>query len=308
MGIPMIEKQEWLIFGGTGQLGRAVQMELSRRDIKFKALSSGQLDIRDYPRIQRYILENRPNVVLNCAGWTNVPGAEKSEELANQLNGWAVENMAKVAREVSAIFIHISSDYVFSGNQKQPYLEDDRVEPVNAYGRSKVLGETLLSELDYADIYIFRTAWLFSEYGNNFVKKILRKYINGDFPLKIVNDQFGNPTSAKDLAFQITESLMAQIPFGIFHAVNQGRASWFDLAEYSLNELGLDPSKIVGVPSADLRENFARPVDSTLNTSKWEKCGVSEMRHWKLALRDTISGTYLATEGESQNGIRKNGN
>ena len=304
----MKEQQEWLIFGGTGQLGRAVQMELSSRDIKFMSLSSQQLDIRDFAKVQSHILRQKPNVVLNCAGWTDVPGAEKNEESANQLNGWAVENIARVARDVRAIFIHISSDYVFSGNQKQPYCESDTIGPVNAYGRSKALGETLLSGLDYAEMYIFRTAWLYSEFGNNFVKKVLRKYLHADFPIQVVNDQFGNPTSAKDLAFQIVESLAAKIPFGVFHAVNQGRASWYDLAEYSLIELRLDSSKVVAIPSRELLENFERPVHSTLGTSKWEECGVSEMRHWKLALRDTIRGTYLATEKESQNAIRRNGN
>ena len=291
---------EWFIVGAGGQLGQSVQKELFSRKIDFFAYTSNQLDVLDYEHVEDQILSLQPKVILNCAGWTDVPGAEKNEEFANALNGYAVENLAKAGKRVDAVMVQISSDYVFSGDKEQPYTETDSLTPKNAYGRSKALGEELLSRIEDSEIYVFRTAWLYGEFGKNFVKTILHKYLSQDYPIKVVNDQFGNPTSARDLALQIVESVSTKIPFGTYHAVNTSCGSWFDLASSSLEYLGLDTSNIIGMPSIQLESKVKRPINSCLDTSKWLQTQVPEMRNWKIALQDTIENVYQAVEREVQ--------
>ena len=299
---------DWCIVGAGGQLGQAIVEELSKRGAYFKALSSAQLDIRDFESVRKQILHLRPKVIVNCAGWTDVPGAEKNEKLATILNAYAVENIAKAGSDVGSIVVQISSDYVFSGDKNQPYVEADPLNPINAYGRSKALGEQLISKLDYSRIYVFRTAWLYSEFGRNFVKMILRKFITQDYPLRVVNDQFGNPTSAAELAFQIVESVSSGIPFGTYHAVNTNCASWYDLSRSSFENLALDTSNLIEIPSSDFESKVKRPINSCLDTSKWLLTQVPVMRDWKIALQDTIENVYQAVEREVQDEIRKNGN
>lgn len=299
---------DWFIVGAGGQLGQAIVKELSKRGVNFRALSSDQLDVRDYESVRNQILHFKPKVIVNCAGWTDVPGAEKNEELATILNAYAVENIAKAGREVDSIIVQISSDYVFSGDKIQPYVEDDPLTPINAYGRSKALGEQLISEMNYSRVYVFRTAWLYSEFGRNFVKTILRKFLLQDYPLRVVNDQFGNPTSAAELAFQIVESVSNRIPFGTYHAVNTNCASWYDLSRSAFENLALDTSHLIGIPSSDFESKVKRPINSCLDTSKWLLTQVPEMRDWEIALQDTIENVYRAVEREVQDEIRKNGN
>jgi dTDP-4-dehydrorhamnose reductase len=299
---------DWFVIGAGGQLGQAIGKELSKRGVNFIALSSVQLDVRDYESVRKQILYFKPKVIVNCAGWTDVPGAEKNEELATILNAYAVENIIKTGSVVGSIVVHISSDYVFSGDKNQPYVEADPLNPINAYGRSKALGELLISKLDYSQIYVFRTAWLYSEFGKNFVKTILRKFLSHEYPLRIVNDQFGNPTSAAELAFQIVESVFMRIPFGTYHAVNTNCASWYDLSRFSFESLNLDTSNLLGIPSSDFELKVKRPINSCLDTSKWLLTQVPEMRNWEIALQDTIKNVYQAVEREVQDEFRKNGN
>ena len=304
----MHEDHDWLIVGAGGQLGQAVVKELSKRGMCFRALTSTQLDVRDYESVRKQILQLKPKVIVNCAGWTDVPGAENSEELATILNAYAVENIVKVASGIGSITVQISSDYVFSGEKNQPYVEADPLTPINAYGRSKALGEQLISKLDYSQIYVFRTAWLYSEFGRNFVKTILRKYLSQQYPLRVVNDQFGNPTSAAELAFQIVESVLSRIPFGTYHAVNTNCASWYDLSRATFEILALETSNLIGIPSSDFESKVKRPRNSCLDTSKWLQTQVPAMRSWKIALQDTIENVYQAVEREVQDEFRKNGN
>jgi dTDP-4-dehydrorhamnose reductase len=299
---------DWLIVGAGGQLGQAIGKELSKRGVNFRPLSSAQLDVRNYENVRKQILHLKPKVIVNCSGWTDVPGAENNEELATILNAYAVENIAKAGGLVGSIVVHISSDYVFSGDKGQPYTETDTFSPINAYGRSKALGEQLISKLDYPQIYIFRTAWLYSEFGKNFIKTILRKFLSQEYPLRVVNDQFGNPTSAIELACQIVESVSMRIPFGIYHAVNSNCASWYDLSLSTFESLDIDTSNLIGIPSSDFESKVKRPIKSCLDTSKWLLTQVPEMRSWKIALQDTIVNVYQVVEREVQDEFRKNGN
>lgn len=299
---------EWLIVGAGGQLGQAVQKELSKREINFLAFTSSQLDVRDHENVRTQIALLRPNIIVNCAGWTDVQGAEMKEDVAIALNAFAIENIVKIANGIGSKVVQISSDYVFSGDKNLPYEESDPMNPINAYGRSKALGEHLISKLNESPVYVLRTAWLHSEFGTNFVKSILRKYLTSELPIRVVNDQFGNPTSATDLAYQIVESVNNEIPFGTYHAVNTSSASWYDLSRYSLEYLGLDTNKLVGVASDESESHVNRPKNSSLGTSKWSQTNVPEMRNWKIALQDTIQNIYVSVEREVQNDFRKNGN
>jgi dTDP-4-dehydrorhamnose reductase len=280
----MLNKKIWLILGGTGQLGRSLQEHLIKNGIKFIAPSSSILDIRDYQTTRNYILLNKPSVVVNCAGWTNVNKAESDICKANVLNGFAVDNLIKTCQEMSVIFVHISTDYVFSGSKKSPYFAYEEVNPINAYGASKVLGEKFIKESRAEKYYIFRTAWLYSEFGSNFVKTIITKRRGAKGEIKVVNDQFGNPTFASDLAFQIIQSINLEIPYGIYHAVNSGVASWYDLAMKVAEYSGYESNQIRAISSRENMSEVQRPLYTSLDSTKWSDVNIPEMRSWQKAL------------------------
>lgn len=279
-----IKSKLWLILGGSGQLGKSLQIQLLNNHTKFVAPSSKDLDIRDFQETRSYILSLKPVVVINCAGWTDVVRAESFQTEANVLNGRAVHNLISACKEISSTLAHISTDYVFSGSKSSPYLVDDIVDPINAYGKSKVMGERFILESKAEKFYIFRTAWLYSEFGVNFVKKIILKQKSGQSHIKVVNDQFGNPTSASDLASQIIRSVELNIPYGIYHAVNTGMASWYDLAIKTLEFSGKDSSVIQPIDSKEYLSEVHRPIDTSLDTSQWLSLDIPAMRSWEEAL------------------------
>lgn len=280
----MLDNKLWLILGGTGQLGQSLQNKLLNHEIKFIAPSSTDLDIRDFQKTRNYIEDCDPSNVINCTGWTNVAKAENNILEANNLNGYAVNNLIQICRDISSTLVHVSTDYVFSGSKTLPYLVDDKVDPINAYGVSKVIGEQLIQECNAEKFYIFRTAWLYSEFGTNFVRTIISKYNSGQNQIKVVNDQFGNPTFASDLASQIIQSIRSNIPFGIYHAVNNGTASWYDLAVKTLDYLGHDSNVIHGISSNEYISEVLRPQYTSLDTSKWSAIDIPRMRSWEEAL------------------------
>ena len=270
--------------GGTGQLGQSLRNQILKSDIKFIAPSSSDLDIRDFQKTRNYIVDYNPSNIINCSGWTNVAKAESNTLEANILNGYAVNNLIQISRDISSTLVHISTDYVFSGSKTLPYLVNDKVDPINAYGVSKVIGEQLIQESNAEKFYIFRTAWLYSEFGANFVKTIISKYNAGQNQIKVVNDQFGNPTFATDLASQIIQSIRLNIPYGIYHAVNNGTASWYDLAVQTLNYLGNSSNVIHGISSNEYMSEVPRPQYTSLDTSKWSDLDIPGMRSWEEAL------------------------
>lgn len=293
----------WLIVGGNGQLGKEVRKELTRREIDFQAFSSKELDIRDFESITHGVSAIKPSVIVNCSGWTNVSSAEEHEMEANLLNAYAPAHLARTAQELNSVFIHVSSDYVFSGANNSPYKVEDTTNPVNAYGRSKALGEKLLADLSYSKLYLFRTAWLYSEHGQNFVKSILKTYLSGTYPIKVVNDQIGSPTSASDLSFQIIESVMQGIPFGVHHAVNLGAATWYELAQAALRTLKLDVNYVVPISYADFPSKVVRPRCTILDMSKWDHIVMPKMKEWKEALNFKIDDVFNKVVSENSSEI-----
>jgi dTDP-4-dehydrorhamnose reductase len=285
----------WLVTGANGQLGRALSKVLSERGIEFSALDSKQLDVTSGDEVTRVVNELKPRVIVNAAAWTDVDGAESNPEGAHAVNAEGPLHLASAAKAVGAVFAHVSTDYVFSGVSDRPWSEDDLRAPVSVYGTTKAAGEVaLLSEYSEGS-YIFRTAWLYSEWGKNFAKTMVRLALTGDGEVKVVDDQVGQPTSAIDLANQIVESVIAKLPFGIYHATNSGQGSWFDFASeiFSLCGDGVSVDRVVRTDSSEYARPAKRPAYSVLGHNAWSAVGaggvlVGPMRNWKIALSEVM--------------------
>jgi dTDP-4-dehydrorhamnose reductase len=284
----------WLILGGSGQLGIALSEELGQRGIVFKAWGSQELDITKAPIVRDVIAALSPSVIVNCAAWTDVDGAESHEEMAFLVNSQGVENLATAAKACGAKFIQISTDYVFSGRSEQPWKESDSKQPVSVYGRSKASGEDKAIDIYSEATYIIRTAWLYSPWGKNFAKTISKKALKSE-PVKVVNDQIGQPTSAIGLARGLVELTLSTAKPGIYHASNSGEASWFDFAQEIYRLLGKNVSLVESVGSDTYIRPAQRPTNSVLSNHNWIEAGLTPMSNWKSALAEVMPSIILET-------------
>lgn len=298
----MTSEKKWFILGSSGQLGRALCSELQKQASAPDVFIPTNLNINDHKKTLEVISEIKPNVIVNCAAWTNVLQAEVQENEANQVNGWAVKNIGFAAKENNSLLVHMSTDYVFSGESTSPYSEEDLPSPVNAYGRSKALGENLLMENEDINVYLLRTAWLYGAHRKNFLKTILLNQLSSEAQIDIVNDQFGNPTSARDVARRIIEISVGEFPNGKYHAVNTGSTSWFGLAEHAFSILGIDIG-ILNPIQTPISQKIKRPTNSTLDSSKWTLVGSTQMRPWQDALNAEIHKIYEQVIREKSNGV-----
>jgi len=293
----------WLVVGGNGQLGKALSVVLGQRGIDFRAWGSEDLDIRSVSRTLELISALKPSVVINAAAWTDVDGAESDPDGAYSVNAEGGLNLAVAAEAVGAVFGHVSTDYVFSGVSNRPWLESDLRAPVSVYGTTKAAGEVAVLN-EYAESsYIFRTAWLYSEWGKNFAKTMVRLALTGDGEVKVVDDQVGQPTSALDLAEQIVLAVEAQLPFGIYHATNSGQASWFDFAQEIFELCGESVDRVARTDSSSFVRPAKRPAYSVLGHDAWSAVGVDgvsvgAMRDWKIALREAMPAIISAVKAE----------
>jgi len=260
-----------LITGCKGQLGRSLQdISHGYPDMQPLYTDIDTLDLTQLSDVRDYINKYRPDVIVNCAAYTAVDKAEDEEEQAMLLNANVVEYLTTAAQQINALLIHISTDYVFDGKKQTPYVETDAVNPQSAYGRTKLSGEQIA--LSYNRCMVIRTAWLYSAYGNNFVKTMLRLGAERS-TLNVVNDQRGTPTYAADLAAAIW-SIISKIdkgekPFtsGIYHYSNEGECTWFDFAQRIMT-LGQRPCIVHPVPSSEYPTKAARPAYSVLSKEK----------------------------------------
>ncbi len=282
-----------LVLGAKGMLGQVIVQEFFD-DKKYKVIAwdKEDLDIMDGQKAIRAIRVVMPNIVINTAAYTDVDGAESNKETAMKINGRAVGFLAKASKEIGAIFIHISTDYVFRGNKKDGYKEDDVPQnSLNIYGKSKLLGEKLLlkegkSGLEY---YLIRTSWLFGHNGKNFVSTILELTKNQN-ELQVINDQCGKPTYVKDLSKMIKYMIESKVDSGIYHFTNELRQTWYGFAKLIFKlKKEITPKfeipKIVPVKTKQFPRPAKRPKYSVLLNTKLPKG-----RDVEDALREYLKG------------------
>jgi dTDP-4-dehydrorhamnose reductase len=288
----------WLITGGTGQLGLAMQIELGIRGISFIAVSSTQLDISKPESVDQFVYGVKPSVIVNVAAWTDVDGAELHQVTAHSVNAFGAKNLAVAARNVAAIFVHVSTDYVFSGESSSPWDENAVRDPQSVYGSSKRDGEIFVLDAYPTGTYLVRTAWLYSEFGRNFARTMTKLALKSRDEVRVVNDQTGQPTSARDLAKQIIGLILADAPFGIYHATNSGQATWFEFAQEIFNHVGADLSRLIPVMTNEFPRPAKRPAYSVLSHSAWANTSIPTMRGWQLALTEAMPAIISAVKAE----------
>lgn len=277
---------KWMIVGGQGQLGRAMADELVRQGTHFVSLNRQQLDITNGGDIHDCFLRENPDVVLNAAAWTNVDSAETHEEHVHEVNVEGPIMLAEECARIKARYIHISTDYVFGGSTNTPWKENAPHYPLSVYGKSKSESERILLNENLEKAYVVRTAWLYSPWNTNFVKKIMKAAIESSEDVYVVEDQIGQPTSAIDLAVQLFKMNQQNVESGIYHGTNSGEASWFDLACQIFELIGQDSERVVARNSFGIDTIVERPRYSVLGHDNWNKVGIAPMRNWEEALKE----------------------
>lgn len=271
-------------------LGQDIQHALAGREVT--ALTRAELDVTDVAAVRDAVAGH--DVVFNAAAYTDVDGAETHEQEAWQVNTAGVGNLADAARQAGAKFVTMSTDYVFDGRGTKPYPEDAPRDPINAYGRSKAMGELSALEVYAEGTFIVRTAWLYGAGGANFASTMLR--LAGSNPtVSVVDDQLGQPTWSADLAGQLVALVDSQAPAGVYHGTNSGQTSWFGFAKAIFDEAGLDPARVLPTDSTTFVRPAARPSYSVLGHAAWKRAGLAPMRGWRDALHAAeASGALVA--------------
>lgn len=278
-----------LITGAKGQLGSEIQVESQLyKEYNFFFEDSKSLDVTKKEVVRSYIEEHNISVVINCAAYTAVDQAEMDVENAEAVNILGVKNIiSALARRPNSKFIHISTDYVFNGTNSIPYKETDEVNPIGVYGKTKREGEELILNSKISGV-ILRTSWLYSSFGNNFVKTMMRLG-NERESLNVVFDQVGSPTYAKDLAklclFLLDKDFQGKSK--IYHYSNEGVLSWYDFAK-SIMEIANIDCEVYPIETKDYPTTAKRPNYSLLNTSKIKKDFNIEIPYWKDSLKECI--------------------
>jgi len=276
-----------LVTGANGQLGKCIQdvvKKYPQHTFHFK--SSKDLDITNNTQVENLFNKEKYDYCINCAAYTAVDRAEEDEQNAFLVNAEGVKFLAEACKSFETVLIHISTDFVFDGTKKSPYVENDKPNPINVYGVSKLKGEEYIKSI-LEKYYIIRTSWVYSEYGNNFVKTMLRLGRERD-ELSVVNDQFGSPTYAGDLAHVILEIIASKKEnYGIYHYSNEGIINWHDFATeiFKVAVLSINISAISTdkYPTPAKRPLYGK-LDNTLLHSKFNSPPI----HWKKSLTDLL--------------------
>ncbi|PJD93156.1 MAG: dTDP-4-dehydrorhamnose reductase [Legionella sp.] len=286
-----------LLLGANGQLG----MEL--RDsfwplCELKTCTREDVDFENLQELRLFIEEYEPELILNAAAYTDVDKAESESERAFRINADAVFELAKQAKRHNALLIHFSTDFVFDGQKKENYIEEDRPNPLNIYGRSKLQGEKLITQSGCKHL-IFRTSWIFSRHGTNFIKTILELAREKEI-LHVVADQRGKPTSAKFIAHIAAKGMLAAqtgcLHSGIYHLASNNEASWCDVAQYVVDvahkikmPIKLKKENVLPIALSQYKHLAKRPVNSALNSSLLAKKLDISMVDWKIDAYDVIN-------------------
>jgi dTDP-4-dehydrorhamnose reductase len=276
-----------LIIGAGGQLGQCLKTVAQRRGIKDVVFPSEQdANILDESLLAQLFEQEKPAFVINCAAYTAVDKAEDEVELANAINEKGAANLAKVCKAHHTILVHISTDFVFEGNEVKLLQEDDVARPINVYGQTKLDGELAIANI-IQNFFIIRTSWLYSEYGNNFVKTML-KLGSERSELGIIADQVGTPTYAIDLAGAILDVIESGSQnFGIYHYSNEGVTSWFDFAKaiFDISEM---PVKVNPIPGSAYPTKAKRPAFSVMDKSKIKSTFNLAIPYWRNSLLECV--------------------
>lgn len=278
---------QFAVIGDQGMLGSELRSILKTRGQSVGGFNRSNLNLDQSPQEIATIIAHA-DVIINCVAYTKVDEAEQNWELANQVNGQYAGKLANAARLLGAKLIHISSDYVFSGTSKLPAKTSDPIAPLNAYGRSKALGEELVMNSG-AEFQIFRTAWLYGALGNCFPKSIARKLLESGV-VKVVEDQFGQPTWTKDLCDVIYEHSLNKYSEPIVHAVSSGSTNWFAFAEAVAEELPRPESyEVESISTSELKLGAARPKSSVLDNSESKGPVIGNwLDRWRTAASEII--------------------
>ncbi len=250
-----------LVTGANGQLGYDVVKELEKQNIECYGATRKDFDITDFKSTENFINKYLPDVVIHCAAYTAVDKAEDEPELCYKVNSEATKNIAEICKEINAKLLYISTDYVFDGTKDGFYEVDDETNPINVYGKSKLLGEIAVQKI-LKKYFIVRISWVFGEHGNNFVKTMLR--LGKDHKeINVVSDQYGSPTYTADLAPLLVEMIKTD-KYGIYHATNEGVCSWAEFAEEIFKIANMD-IKVNYIRTKDYQAKAKRPLNSRLS-------------------------------------------
>ena len=279
-----------LITGANGQLGSEIK-ELSPLYNKnnFTFTDIDELNITNFAALEKFFSKNKFDCIINCAAYTAVDKAESDKEHAVQINVTAVKNLAEIAAKQDALFVHVSTDYVFDGRNCKPYLESDLTNPKSIYGKTKLDGEVEII-FNSKNAVIFRTSWLYSSYGNNFVKTMM-KLAKEKGTLNVISDQIGTPTYARDLAkaiLDIVPNYNITSKFEIFNFANEGVASWFDFAREITEIAGIECT-VNPIETKDYPTPAVRPQYSVLSKIKIKKTFNISIPYWKDSLKECIA-------------------
>ena len=269
-----------LITGANGMLAKAVRERFENEELILTDVQD--LDITNYDKVEQFVASNKPEVIINCAAYTAVDKAEEDLELARRINKDGPKNLSITSKQNDCIFVHISTDYVFGGAKPidEDYKENDEKAPETVYGITKLEGEQEI-EKNMDKYYIFRTAWLYVD-GNNFVRTMLKLGKEKE-ELSVVADQHGSPTYAVDLADIIYQALKNKIPYGIYHATNQGYTTWFDFTK-EIFQLANISCRLKPVTTEEFPRPAKRPKNSQMSKDKLLNAGII-VPEWKDALK-----------------------
>ena len=280
-----------LVLGSGGMLGRAVVRDATRLGHDVVARARTDLDITDPDRVSHTVAEIAPRAIVNCAGFTDVDGAEGHEPEATRVNGDGPGNVARAAAEAGSRVVHVSTDYVFDGSKGDPWLESDSVAPLQAYGRTKLAGERAVLNTLPDRGYVVRTAWLYGTGGANFVRTMIR--LEGQREkLDVVDDQRGQPTWSADLAGLLLAlgrgALAGTAPPGVYHGTSSGETTWYGLTREIFRLLGADPDRVHPTTSEAFVRPAPRPAYSVLGHDRFAAAGVAPLRDWRAALAEAF--------------------
>ncbi len=269
----------WLVVGANGMLGTELMRLLAKRNAV--GVDLPEIDITRPDSVAAALIDI--DVVVNCAAWTAVDDAETNEAIAFKVNATGPSVLARRCREIGAKMVQISTDYVFDGNSADPYSEGAQPNPQSAYGRTKLAGEWAVRAELPGNYWVLRTAWLYGEFGPNFVKTMVG--LEGSRPeLSVVDDQHGQPTWTRHLAQRIIDVVDSDIPAGIYHATSAGATTWFGFTRSIFEELGADPNRVQPTTTDAFPRPAPRPANSVLGHDEWTRVGLTPLPDWREGL------------------------